>query len=1069
MNTTPICPQCGKPLDAGAPKGLCPACLMQGAFPTGTDTGGKSSRFVPPTVGELVSHFPQLEILEFIGQGGMGAVYKARQKELDRVVALKILPPDIGQDAAFAERFTREARALAKLNHPGIVTIHDFGRADGLFFFLMEYVDGVNLRQLLAGSRVSAREALAIVPQLCDALQFAHDQGIVHRDIKPENILLDRRGRVKVADFGLAKIIGGDDKTPAAGGDPAAGAAGLTDASKVMGTPQYMSPEQIQAPGAVDHRADIYALGVVFYQMLTGELPGKQLEAPSKKVLIDVRLDEIVLRALEQKPELRYQQVSEVKTLVETIVGSGGCEAAQTEKMESEKRKAEIVPRLSRPAIAGTGCFGLALCLVLAGRVFLDFWSGTGKRLPEELFVLWPSLEGLLLIVGTILGWVAVSQIRHSAGKIHGLWLAVFAGLLFPLLVVDGAMAWLWLVLAKLFARQVLGLQNALFLDVWDLTLWVSLALASVAVVDWLIFRRVWRAVNQPLDGATDHRRRAEAHTEKTQTPKPSPSVPVSFSGIAVRFVIFGVALLFACLLLLLGMSSEAIGPQTWSYFRLGFEILVGILLAGFLAAMFHALKVNTQESWHAVRHWWPMMILMMLGIVFGFWSPHLLKTKAAGTKSDYIGQAYFPLGDSIEITSVARSENQMTVKGHYHLVSADEASLWLNITATNDDEVPLQTERPQSIHISKGRGDFELSRFQLVPGLPHVSMYNQHHAFAGIYFGTQNEAVKESKLDLNHAQKPGGSTPVEITAAKITYDSQNLTMTASGNVEIKFKSAPTDAAAETWSPTLAPGATADLQKILNTAKSLADEGSYEDALQRYLWYFEHSRQDAGQRGIRISFALSDWQELGRRYPKARAALVGIRDAEGREFSEGRGDLELFMEIAAINERLGASDATEALFKDLGARDRKLAEQCYGFMEPALIARGEYALCLNYIGDPQAKFNILLRNREQMREVAARQNASWQQQVERMKELASTSNSVFPNGQVPLPPDMAKMADAGFVAQTRNLIEILVATGHKADAENIQSQASAILDDARLKSAVSDAVEQVLKHANHNQ
>jgi serine/threonine protein kinase len=316
METTLVCAICGKPIEAGAPQGLCPTCLLKGAFPTGTDTGGEARRFKPPSIEELGPKFPQLDILGFIGQGGMGAVYKARQKELDRVVALKILPPDFGNDPAFAERFMREARALAKLNHPGIVTIYDFGRADGLYFFLMEYVDGVSLRQLLANSRVSTREALAIVPQICDALQFAHDHGIVHRDIKPENILLDSRGRVKVADFGLVKIAGGGGE--AKQGQPASGAA-LTEAGKVVGTPQYMSPEQTENPSEVDHRADIYALGVVFYQMLTGELPGKKLEPPSRKVEIDVRLDEVVLRALEKKPERRYQQVSEVKTRLETI------------------------------------------------------------------------------------------------------------------------------------------------------------------------------------------------------------------------------------------------------------------------------------------------------------------------------------------------------------------------------------------------------------------------------------------------------------------------------------------------------------------------------------------------------------------------------------------------------------------------------------------------------------------------------------------------------------------------------------------------------------------------------
>jgi serine/threonine protein kinase len=326
MDTNRLCPSCQKPLAPDVPMGLCPECLINAGFPTGleTDTGSaKQPAFVPPTVGEIARLFPQLEILELVGKGGMGAVYKARQKQLNRFVALKILPPGIGSEPAFAERFTREAQALARLNHPGIVTLYEFGETSGQFYFLMEYVDGVNLRQLLAERRISAREALAIVPQICDALQFAHDQGIVHRDIKPENILLDRRGRVKVADFGLAKLAGTESfGVPPSGGPDRPNPecqASLTDAGKIMGTPKYMAPEQVEHPGEVDNRADIYALGVVFYQMLTGELPGKRIELPSSKVRIDVRLDEIVLRALEKKPELRYQQVSEVKTMVETI------------------------------------------------------------------------------------------------------------------------------------------------------------------------------------------------------------------------------------------------------------------------------------------------------------------------------------------------------------------------------------------------------------------------------------------------------------------------------------------------------------------------------------------------------------------------------------------------------------------------------------------------------------------------------------------------------------------------------------------------------------------------------
>jgi len=272
--------------------GLCPECLILAGFLTEAAANAeRKHQFSAPTIEELAPQFPQLDILEFIGQGGIGAVYQARQKDLDRIVALKILAPDIGQDAAFAERFAHEAKALAKLNHPGIVTIHDFGRAGGLYFFLMEFVDGLNLRQLLAHSRLSPREALAIVPHICDALLFAHDHGFVHRDIKPENVLLDRLGRVKVADFGFAQIFrkAGDESNSHKTESLAPTAISAT--GQTIGTPQYKSPEQLHSPGEVDHRADIYALGVVLYEVLTGELPGEQAYPPSRKVQLDVRLD----------------------------------------------------------------------------------------------------------------------------------------------------------------------------------------------------------------------------------------------------------------------------------------------------------------------------------------------------------------------------------------------------------------------------------------------------------------------------------------------------------------------------------------------------------------------------------------------------------------------------------------------------------------------------------------------------------------------------------------------------------------------------------------------------------
>jgi serine/threonine protein kinase len=305
----PECPRCGAKVAADAPEGLCVPCLARlNLTADSVLTGAEALRSEPPSLEEIAPHFPQLEVLACLGRGGMGVVYKARQRSLDRLVALKILAPERETDPQFAERFAREAQALAKLSHPHIVTVYDFGQADGLFYLLMEYVDGVNLRQLLRTRRLESKEALAIVPPICDALQYAHDHAVVHRDIKPENLLLDKAGQVKIADFGIAKMLGSDS---------------TADEERGVGTPHYMAPEQHAAPQAADHRADIYSLGVVLYEMLTGELPAGLFELPSRKVRIDVRLDEIVLRALNREPELRFQKAGHMKTAVETVTRPG--------------------------------------------------------------------------------------------------------------------------------------------------------------------------------------------------------------------------------------------------------------------------------------------------------------------------------------------------------------------------------------------------------------------------------------------------------------------------------------------------------------------------------------------------------------------------------------------------------------------------------------------------------------------------------------------------------------------------------------------------------------------------
>jgi tRNA A-37 threonylcarbamoyl transferase component Bud32 len=262
-------------------------------------------RFVAPPADQLSRLIPQVEVLQLLGQGGMGAVYKARQAKLDRLVALKVLPSEPGRDSAFATRFAREARALAKLNDPHIVAIHDFGESGGLFYFLMEFVDGVNLRHLLKAGPLPPAEVFSVVMQICDALQYAHDEGVVHRDIKPENVLVDKRGRVKIADFGLAKLLGQTATDRA-----------LTASQQVMGTWNYMAPEQIEHPLRVDHRAEIYSLGVMYYEMLTGGLPLGHFAVPSQRAPVDARTDVVILRALAKEPEQRYQHIHEMKAAI---------------------------------------------------------------------------------------------------------------------------------------------------------------------------------------------------------------------------------------------------------------------------------------------------------------------------------------------------------------------------------------------------------------------------------------------------------------------------------------------------------------------------------------------------------------------------------------------------------------------------------------------------------------------------------------------------------------------------------------------------------------------------------
>jgi len=434
--SVPKCPQCGAAIPADAPQGLCPRCVLLGAATT-TDAGKPVPRSEPPAPDALRAAFPQLEIIELIGRGGMGFVYKARQAKLDRTVALKLLPVELGADPHFAERFHREARALARLNHPGIVAVYDFGVSAGFCYLLLEFVDGVNLRQAMQAGRFSPAAALAVVPKICEALQFAHERGVLHRDIKPENLLLDAQGRVKIADFGIAKLVGEDtpDLT-------------LTLSGARLGTPTYMAPEQIEHPGTVDHRADIYSLGVVFYELLTGELPLGRFAPPSAKADLDARVDDIVMRALAKERELRQQSVDEVKTEVETVA-----KASVNSNAVAVSGQVTSVPTVPRRRFTALKVAGWAIVWLLilfltpslipalrrtAGTPDDAFWVG-------RLFYLsLGALAGLWMLSGC---WVfRAEQRRHGAAAAWpgwGRWVALLL-LVCTVLSVGRSWATLW-------------------------------------------------------------------------------------------------------------------------------------------------------------------------------------------------------------------------------------------------------------------------------------------------------------------------------------------------------------------------------------------------------------------------------------------------------------------------------------------------------------------------------------------------------------------------------------------------------------------------------------------------
>lgn len=294
------------------------------------------SPFQSPSPEEMAEILPSYSQIRFLAQGGMAAVYKGVQTSLDRPVAIKVLPREFGADESFRLRFGAEAKTMAKLNHPNLVSIFDFGQVDDLLYLVMEFVEGETLYSYAYNKKLAELEALGFAVGVAEGLAHAHENEILHRDIKPSNILLDEKRNPKLGDFGLAQ--GGEREE----GD-----------DLVFGTPGYTSPEVMADPHCADQRADIFAVGVLLHELLTAELPAKPYLPPSRLVQSDPRIDAIITKCLQTNPALRYPSASglatDLRNLIKQIETSPRTRLATATSTASAARTLKVEPAAPAP------------------------------------------------------------------------------------------------------------------------------------------------------------------------------------------------------------------------------------------------------------------------------------------------------------------------------------------------------------------------------------------------------------------------------------------------------------------------------------------------------------------------------------------------------------------------------------------------------------------------------------------------------------------------------------------------------------------------------------------------